>query len=77
MGVLCHYPRKAAIAPEFLVLPFDHSKNRTVKGINLLNCVYHAQGVTLPVAYELIGKTRRLPRCKNGPLEAKERAFQE
>lgn len=30
------------------------SKNRAVKGINLLNCVYHAQGVTLPVACELI-----------------------
>ena len=35
---------------------FDHSKNRTVKGINILNCVYHAQGVTLPVAYEIIHK---------------------
>lgn len=35
---------------------FDHSENRTVKGINLLNCVYHAKGVTLPVAYELIYK---------------------
>ena len=35
---------------------FDHSKNRTVKGINILNCVYHAQGVTLPVAYEIIRK---------------------
>ena len=22
---------------------FDHSKNRTLKGINILNCVYHAQ----------------------------------
>ena len=35
---------------------FDHSKNRTLKGINILNCVYHAQGVTLPVAYEIIRK---------------------
>ena len=35
---------------------FDHSKNRTVKGINILNCVYHAQGVTLPVAHEIIRK---------------------
>ena len=32
---------------------FDHSKNRTLKGINILNCVYHAQGMTLPVAYEI------------------------
>ena len=35
---------------------FDHSKNRTLKGINILNCVYHAQGMTLPVAYEIIRK---------------------
>ena len=35
---------------------FDHSKNRTLKGINILNCVYHAHGVTLPVAYEIIRK---------------------
>ena len=41
---------------ELISWHFDHSKNRTVKGINLLNCVYHAQGVTLPVAYELIDK---------------------
>jgi len=49
---------------------FDHSENRMVKGINLLNCVYHAGGVTLPVAYELIYKptlfcdikTRRIKR---------------
>ena len=35
---------------------FDHSKNRSVKGVNLLNCVYHADGVSLPVAYEIIHK---------------------
>ena len=34
---------------ELISWHFDHSKNRTVKGINLLNCVYHAQGTTLPV----------------------------
>ena len=35
---------------------YDHSQNRTVKGINLLNCVYHAGDVSLPVTYELITK---------------------
>ena len=35
---------------------FDHSKNRSVKGINLLNRVYHSDGVSLPVAYEIIRK---------------------
>lgn len=35
---------------------FDHSKNRNVKGINLLNCIYHAGGVSLPVSYEIVSK---------------------
>ena len=35
---------------------YDHSQSRTVKGINLLNCVYHASDVSLPVTYELITK---------------------
>ena len=35
---------------------FDHSKGRSVKGINILSCVYHAQGVSLPVALEIIHK---------------------
>ncbi len=35
---------------------YDHSQNRSVKGLNLLNCVYHAGGVSLPVTYELIRK---------------------
>ena len=36
---------------------FDHTKNRTVKGINLLNAHYHAGESSVPVAYELIEKT--------------------
>ena len=41
---------------EVVTWHFDHSKNRSVKGINLLNCVYHADGVSLPVSYEIIRK---------------------
>jgi hypothetical protein len=41
---------------------YDHSKNRSIKGINILNFVYHnaqigEDGVTLPVAFEVIEKT--------------------
>ena len=35
---------------------YDHSQNRSVKGLNLLNCVYHAGETSLPVTYELIRK---------------------
>ena len=38
---------------------FDHTVNRSVKGINLLNCLYHANGVSLPVAFELVTKPTR------------------
>ena len=35
---------------------FDHSKQRTVKGINLLNAHYHAKDTAVPIAYELVKK---------------------
>ena len=38
---------------------YDHCTGRNVKGINLLNCLYHANGVSLPVAFELIRKPIR------------------
>lgn len=38
---------------------FDHTVNCSIKGINLLNCLYHANGVSLPVAFELIKKPTR------------------
>ena len=56
---------------ELISWHFDHSKNRTVKGINLLNCVYHAQGTTLPVAYELITKPVVYRDEKTGRLKRK------
>ena len=36
---------------------FDHTKNRNVKGINLLNCVYHGGDATIPVAFEVVKKS--------------------
>ncbi len=41
---------------EIITWHFDHTRNRSVKGINLLNCVYHADGMSVPVAYEIIHK---------------------
>ncbi|UJF17067.1 transposase [Vibrio sp. SS-MA-C1-2] len=35
---------------------FDHTVGRSVKGINLLNCIYHANDVSIPVAFKLITK---------------------
>ena len=60
---------------ELISWHFDPSKNRTVKGINLLNCVYHAQGHPAR-GLRTHRQTHRLPRCENGPLEAQEHLFQ-
>jgi IS4 transposase len=37
---------------------FDHTKGKTVKGINVLSALYHSRGVSLPVAFELVLKTK-------------------
>ena len=50
---------------------YDHSKGRSIKGINILNALYHASDVSLPVAFEVIRKplqfcdveTRRIKRA--------------
>ncbi|MBT9140766.1 MAG: hypothetical protein DDT30_01345 [Dehalococcoidia bacterium] len=44
---------------EIITWHFDHSKNRAVKGVNILNCLYHVQGASIPVASEIIRKTIR------------------
>ena len=41
---------------EVMCWHYDHSKGRTVQGFNLLNCLYHVEGVSIPVAFELIKK---------------------
>ena len=38
---------------------YDHTVGRSVKGINLLNCLYYANEVSLPVAFELVKKPLR------------------
>ena len=35
---------------------WGHTFNRNMKGINLLNCMYHSKGVSLPIAFELVKK---------------------
>lgn len=35
---------------------YDHCQGRSVKGINLLNALYHCNGRSIPVAFELVTK---------------------
>ena len=41
---------------ELVCWHFDHTQGRSVKGINIRGCLYHAVGVSLPVAFELVRK---------------------
>jgi hypothetical protein len=41
---------------EVMCWHYDHSKGRAVQGFNLLNCLYHVDDISIPVAFELIKK---------------------
>lgn len=41
---------------ELICWHFDHCSGRNVKGVNLLNAVYHSSEVSIPVAFELVKK---------------------
>lgn len=41
---------------ELICWHWDHVKQRSVKGINLLSCLYYSQEVSLPVCFELVKK---------------------
>jgi hypothetical protein len=51
---------------ELICWHFDHTKNRTIKGINLLSALYLSQDTSLPVAFELIKKTELVTDKKTG-----------
>lgn len=56
---------------EVMCWHFDHCKGRSVRGINLLNALYHSEEVSIPVAFEVVRKpiqfcdiaTRRVKRA--------------
>jgi hypothetical protein len=41
---------------EIMCWHFDHCKGRSVRGINLLNALYHSGEVSIPVAFEVVRK---------------------
>lgn len=45
---------------------YDHCNKRTVKGINQLTMLYHAQDVSLPVCFNMIHKTIWITDKKTG-----------
>ena len=67
---------------EIVCWHWDHSKGRNVKGINFITALYHNQGQSLPVSFDLVEKTdlytdektgkvkRRSPTTKNERFRA-------
>ena len=51
---------------EIICWHYDHSQQRTVKGINFVTCLYHNAGVSLPIGFELIAKTEHYTDPKDG-----------
>lgn len=45
---------------------YDHTHGRTIKGINFVTCLYHSQGVSLPVGFEIVAKTEIYMDPKDG-----------
>jgi hypothetical protein len=41
---------------EIICWHFDHTKGRSVKGVNLLNMLYHSKDASVPVGFEIISK---------------------
>lgn len=45
---------------------YDHSKGKSVKGINIITALYYSKGVRVPVAYDIVRKTRIVTDKKTG-----------
>lgn len=45
---------------------YDHSLKRNVKGVNLLNCLYYVDEVSIPIGFEVVEKTKRIIDKKSG-----------
>ena len=45
---------------------YDHSQGKTVKGINIITALYYSKGVRVPIAYDLVRKTKTVIDTKTG-----------
>jgi hypothetical protein len=56
---------------ELISWHYDHSKDRTVKGINFLTAAYESAGICLPVAFDLVTKEVTYVDHKTGTVKRK------
>ena len=51
---------------EIISYHWDHSEGRSVKGVNLLSCLYHSQGYDFPLCFDIITKEETFLDPKTG-----------
>ena len=42
---------------EIITWHYDHSEGKSVKGVNILNCIYTVDNINIPVAFEVVKKS--------------------
>lgn len=45
---------------------YDHTSGRSVKGINLISVMYHSEGLSIPVSFTIVKKTKMIVDSKTG-----------
>ena len=56
---------------ELVCWHYDHSQGRSIKGINIVNILYEAGGVQIPVGFETVEKTLQVWDGKKGKWQKK------
>src|SRR5260370_42000819 len=51
---------------EIICWHYDHSQDRSIKGINFMTSLYHAGGYSLPVGFSIVAKTEYYIDKKDG-----------
>lgn len=57
---------------ELICWHFDHCSGRNVKGINLLNALYHSNNISIPIAFEVV--TKPIQYCDEATGQMKKRS---
>jgi len=45
---------------EIICWHYDHSKGRTIKGVNIISAMYYSKGFRIPVSFDLTRKTKKV-----------------
>lgn len=54
---------------EIVCWHYDHSKEKSIKGINFLSMLYHNRNISLPIGFQLVAKTEEYLDKKTGKMK--------